>query len=73
MGSGVGTGPKTETTVAWTCPPADVADVRALLGPAFLEKWARSSKRWPDWVEPDERAAYEARLHAHPQWTHAIP
>jgi queuine tRNA-ribosyltransferase len=72
VGSGVGTGPKSETTIAWSHSPG-AGEVRALLGPAFLEKWARSSKRWPDWVEPEERMAYEARLRAHPQWTHAIP
>ena len=65
VGPGVGTGPKSETTVAYARREG------TLLGLEFLEKWRRSSKRWPDWVPEAERAAFEASLLAHPQWSPA--
>jgi queuine tRNA-ribosyltransferase len=64
VGPGVGTGPKAETTVAIPRP-----DGRPLLGRAFLEKWRRSSARWPAGLPEAERAAVEAALFGHPQWT----
>jgi hypothetical protein len=62
----VATGPKTETTVAYTTP-----DQGPLLGPSFLTKWRRSGARWPAEVAEAEQPAFEAALLAHPQW--ALP
>jgi queuine tRNA-ribosyltransferase len=60
VGPGVGTGPKGETTVASTH-----ADIE-LLGPQFLDKWRRSSVRWPGWV--DDRESFAATIEGHPQF-----
>ncbi len=60
---GVASGPKQTTTIA-LCEP----DGRALLDRAFLEKWRRSTARWPDDVEAQDETALEAAMLSHPQW-----
>jgi queuine tRNA-ribosyltransferase len=62
IGAGAGTGPKAQTTIATTRPNA------AMLGTEFLDKWRRSSARWPAGLPEAERAAVEAALLAHRQW-----
>ncbi len=63
VGPGVATGPKTETTVAWTQPGPG-----ALFGSALLEKWRRSGARWPADVPESARAAFTQAIEQHPQW-----
>lgn len=64
LGIGVATGPKTETSVAWTHPEG-----RPIVGRAFLERWRRSSARWPLSATAEEQAEIEAMVEAHPQWS----
>jgi queuine tRNA-ribosyltransferase len=64
VGPGVPTGPKEATTIAWTWRPD-----APLFGAAWLAKWARSSQRWPVGLPNGDRAAFEARLRAHPQFS----
>ena len=68
VGPGPATGPKSETTIAWTRP-----DLGPLLGRDFLAKWQISSAPWPPDLDPDDRAAFSARLSAHPQWARIGP
>ncbi len=67
VGSGRPTGPKHETTIAFT-EPAE----RTLLGPEFLDRWRRSSARWPVGTRPEDEAEIEALLLDHPQWRRSV-
>jgi queuine tRNA-ribosyltransferase len=63
VGRGPATGPKSETTIAFTH-PEDAAPGQ-LLGPDWLDRWRRSSARWPPEVDAagdDARSTFEARL-----------
>ena len=64
VGAGVPTGPKAETTVAWTH-----AERARPLGPAFLTKWRRSSAAFPPEILSHERDAFAALIEQHPQWS----
>lgn len=63
VGPGAPTGPKEATTVAWSTTPDG-----PLFGREWLEKWARSSQRWPADLPETERTAFEAALRWHPQF-----
>ncbi len=69
VAQGTGTGAKTETTIAMT--PARVSGApayHALLDSSWLEKWQRSSAKFPEGVAEDERAAFAAKILEHPQF-----
>jgi queuine tRNA-ribosyltransferase len=69
VGRGPATGPKTETTVAFTHP--DDAAPGQLLDRAWLDRWSASSARWPEEVRrggAEAMSAYEQRLRGHPQF-----
>lgn len=64
---GTGTGVKKETIVALT--PGYATPCRyALLGKAWLDRWRRSSAKFPEGLPAAERAALEARIEGHPQF-----
>jgi queuine tRNA-ribosyltransferase len=63
VGPGPGTGPKEETTRAWSQRPD-----APLLDGAFLRKWASSSAQWPPGTATTERPAVVEALRAHPQF-----
>jgi queuine tRNA-ribosyltransferase len=65
VGPGPATGPKEETTIAYTH-----ATMGPLCGRAFLEKWERSSARWPGGVRVEEQGRLQQALFAHAQWGH---
>ncbi len=73
VGEGVGTGPKADTTIAFT--RADGANTHArparLLGADWLARWRRSSSKIPATVPPEARVQFEKRIEAHPQF--ALP
>ena len=75
VAAGVGTGPKADTTVAFT--HADGArrhpHTPPLLGPDWLARWSRSSAKSPASLAPDARAAFERRIAEHPQFTAPPP
>jgi queuine tRNA-ribosyltransferase len=68
VGPGVATGPKEATTVAWSGRAGGPT-----FGAAWLEKWARSSQRWPADLPESERPAFEHALRAHPQFKRDDP
>jgi queuine tRNA-ribosyltransferase len=70
VGEGVGTGPKSETTIAFTRAEAARAHPGAprLLGGDWLARWRRSSSQIPAALAPDARADFAARIEQHPQF-----
>ena len=65
---GVATGAKTETTLALFAPDAEARRDRDLLDRAWLASRARSTAAYPADVDAAARAAFDARLTAHPQF-----
>ena len=64
---GTGTGVKKETIVALT--PGYVSPCRYdLLGKPWLDRWRRSSAKFPEGLDEAARAALEARIEGHPQF-----
>jgi queuine tRNA-ribosyltransferase len=70
VAAGVGTGPKADTTVAFTraAPGFARSPAPALLGDAWLARWRRSDSRTPASLSPEARAALEKQIEAHPQF-----
>ncbi len=64
---GTGTGVKKETIVALT--PGYATPCRYdLLGKPWLDRWRRSSAKFPEGMDEAERTALEARIEGHPQF-----
>ena len=70
VAEGVGIGPKSSTTMAFTAKPAHPA---ALLDERWLERWRRSAARFPPEASERERAAIEEAVESHPQFHPAWP
>jgi queuine tRNA-ribosyltransferase len=70
VAAGVGTGPKADTTVAFTraAPGFARSPAPALLGAAWLARWRRSDSRTPAGLSAEARAALEQQIEAHPQF-----
>ncbi len=70
VAAGVGTGPKADTTVAFTRAEGAAAHPRtpALLGEAWLGRWRRSDARTPASLSAEDRAALEKQIETHPQF-----
>jgi queuine tRNA-ribosyltransferase len=70
VGIGAGTGPKADTTIAFS--RADGARLHPgapqLLGADWLARWRRSSSRTPASLTPEARAALERQIECHPQF-----
>jgi queuine tRNA-ribosyltransferase len=73
VGEGVGTGPKATTTLAFTSEAAwQKHPARpVLLGAEWLARWRRSTSKFPATLPGAERAAFEKRIEAHPQFAGA--
>ena len=69
VASGVGTGPKKETTVALTplVAPAILAR-HPILPTQWLERWERSDAKFPPSVTPELRPHFESVIRSHPQF-----
>lgn len=71
VGSGLGTGPKSETTLAWYKPvnKETLADSEqmSLLGKPWLDRRSRSHHRYPDSLPFELRANYDESIVTHPQ------
>jgi queuine tRNA-ribosyltransferase len=65
VGRGVMTGPKAETTVAFTQPTMD----GSMLGREWLERWQRSGAKYPSGLNDVERAQFEAKICGHRQFS----
>ncbi len=70
VGEGVGTGPKAETTIAFSRADGASKHPRGtrLLGQEWLARWRRSSSKIPASVPTESRAQFEARIETHPQF-----
>jgi queuine tRNA-ribosyltransferase len=70
VAEGVGTGPKTSTTIAFT--RADGAAQHplapALLGQDWLARWKRSHSKLPADLAIEQRPIFEKRIETHPQF-----
>jgi queuine tRNA-ribosyltransferase len=70
VSEGVGTGPKSTTTIAFT-PSAGSQNpsLRSrLLGETWLARWRRSDSKFPPGLVEADKPAFEAQIHAHPQF-----
>ena len=67
---GVGTGPKADTTLAFTRATAHREHPAApsLLGDEWLGRWRRSDSKFPRNLAESERPAFERQIEGHPQF-----
>ncbi len=74
VAAGVGTGPKADTTVAFTRGDAVAFHPRApaLLGEAWLARWRRSDAKTPAALSAAARTALEQRIESHPQFAPVV-
>ncbi|HNX76712.1 MAG TPA: tRNA guanosine(34) transglycosylase Tgt [Candidatus Rifleibacterium sp.] len=70
VASGIGTGPKESTTIAFSCLQAHARHLAApaLLGQEWLARWRRSGSPFPRGLVEEDRAAFGARLEKHVQF-----
>jgi queuine tRNA-ribosyltransferase len=68
VGAGAPTGPKAETTIAFSVAPVQDFEINSLLGSAWLQKWERSGARVPADLEGLEKAEFEAKVRNHRQF-----
>jgi queuine tRNA-ribosyltransferase len=75
VAAGVGTGPKTDTTVAFTTAAGAEKHLAAslLLGAAWLARWHRSGSKFPVGVVGESATALETRIRNHPQFRSGAP
>jgi queuine tRNA-ribosyltransferase len=68
---GVGTGPKADTTLAFTQPHGAKQHPLApkLLGAEWLARWHRSGSKFPPGLPEEEKPAFEKRVESHPQFS----
>jgi queuine tRNA-ribosyltransferase len=71
VAAGLGTGPKADTTVAFT--RAESASRHphspSLLGAAWLARWRRSQAKFPESLPVDEQPVFAAQVEGHPQFS----
>ncbi|MEO7599738.1 MAG: tRNA guanosine(34) transglycosylase Tgt [Opitutus sp.] len=70
VAAGVGTGPKIDTTMAFSreIGPSQHPLAPKLLGTDWLSRWRRSGSKFPVGLAGEERAAFERRIEGHPQF-----
>jgi len=73
VAEGAGTGPKTDTTLAFTRAEGAKAHPTAprLLGPEWLGRWRRSISKFPADIAEADRPGFEVLIENHPQFAHA--
>ncbi len=67
VGSGAASGPKSETTVAYRGRPDPDASSR-LLGAEWLQRWERSSAKFPGGLDFSRHGEFESLIRSHPQF-----
>lgn len=67
VATGIASGPKTETTVAFTHSPPDNLSP-GLLDSDWLAKWSRSSVKYPAQLPLASRPVFEKQILSHPQF-----
>jgi queuine tRNA-ribosyltransferase len=70
VAEGVGTGPKSSTTLAFTHSTGAKAHPGnpRLLGPEWLTRWRRSDAKYPNGLTEEGKAAFEKLIEGHPQF-----
>ena len=70
VGEGVGIGPKTGTTIAFSTAPGAATHplVPPLLGQEWLARWRRSDSRFPAGLTNEQKLALEKCIEVHPQF-----
>jgi queuine tRNA-ribosyltransferase len=72
VGAGAGTGPKAETTIAFTPDPEGqpplLPHTFKPLGAAWLKRWQRSHAQFPSDLPNDQRPAFAQAIESHPQF-----
>ncbi|MFA6287844.1 MAG: tRNA guanosine(34) transglycosylase Tgt [Opitutaceae bacterium] len=71
VAAGVGTGPKADTTIAFTQASGATAHPAhaRILGQEWLARWKRSGSKFPTTLPEDEKAAFVQRFEALPQFS----
>jgi queuine tRNA-ribosyltransferase len=71
VAQGAGTGPKSETTIAFTkvSGSKDHPLLPRLLGQSWLTRWRRSDAKFPAAVRDEDKPAFEKLIESHPQFT----
>jgi len=71
VAAGVGTGPKTDTTLAFTRAEGAARHPGApkLLAGEWLGRWRRSDAKYPGGLPDDEKAAFDRKIEGHPQFS----
>jgi len=71
VGEGAGTGPKADTTIAFSRAEGARLHPNAprLLGTDWLARWRRSSSKTPATLSPEARATLERQIESHPQFS----
>jgi queuine tRNA-ribosyltransferase len=74
VGEGVGTGPKADTTVAFSreSGAANHPLKPRLLGAEWLARWRRSGSKWPGDLAVEDRAVFERKMEMHPQFSAVV-
>ncbi|TGN17587.1 tRNA guanosine(34) transglycosylase Tgt [Leptospira idonii] len=68
VGRGLGSGPKSETTVAYSGKPNTESELSGLLGKEWLSRWEKSDARYPKNLDPAQRKEWVERILSHPQF-----
>jgi queuine tRNA-ribosyltransferase len=70
VAEGIGTGPKTTTTIAFTKATGARAHPLSprLLGQQWLTRWRRSQVKFPTMLADEERPHFERRIETHPRF-----
>lgn len=70
VAEGVGTGPKADTTLAFSRLDGAASHPGAprLLGPDWLSRWRRSTSKFPPGLPEEERPVFEKWMETHPQF-----
>jgi queuine tRNA-ribosyltransferase len=71
VAQGVGTGPKSDTTIAFTSAKgaADHPLAPQLLGQEWLKRWRRSAAKFPENLSGEEKTRFETLIETHRQFS----
>jgi queuine tRNA-ribosyltransferase len=68
VGQGKGSGPKAETTVAMTPAYRETQAQFTLAGKEWLSKWEKSSAKFPEELDENQKKSFEEKIKKHPQF-----
>jgi queuine tRNA-ribosyltransferase len=68
VGKGIGIGPKSETTIAYSKSPESEVELAQLLSEDWLLKREKSYARYPQDLLPEEKSNWDEKILSHPQF-----